>query len=94
METSVNMVSKTDKETIIELAKKYKVESIILFGSATEKDDAEDIDIGVRGVEPGKFFKLYGELFRKLSKPVDLVDLSKKSLFNSLVEDNGIVIYG
>ena len=56
--------------------------------------EANDIDIGVKGIEPRLFFKFYAELFKHLSKPVDLVDLSKKSLFNELVEETGIRIYG
>jgi hypothetical protein len=40
------------------------------------------------------FFKFYGELLRKLSKPVDLVNLSHKTLFNKLVEQRGTKIYG
>ena len=40
------------------------------------------------------FFKFYAELFKRLPKPVDLVDLSKKNLFNELVEKKGIKIYG
>jgi predicted nucleotidyltransferase len=56
--------------------------------------EANDIDIGVKGIEPRLFFKFYAELFKYLSKPVDLVDLSKKSLFNELVEETGIRIYG
>jgi len=40
------------------------------------------------------FFKFYGELYKLLSKPVDLIDLSTRSLFNDLVEENGVRIYG
>ncbi|GAG78954.1 unnamed protein product, partial [marine sediment metagenome] len=53
-----------------------------------------DIDLAVKGIMPKLFFKFYGELMRNLSKPVDLVDLSKKSLFNQIVEGKGIKIYG
>ncbi|MGZ3809746.1 MAG: AAA family ATPase, partial [Bacteriovorax sp.] len=41
--------SEIDKEIIIKYAKKYKVSSIILFGSSTQKDrESNDIDIGVK----------------------------------------------
>ncbi len=67
----------------------------LLFGSSIEKDDgANDIDLGVRGIEPKLFFKFYAELVKQLSKPVDLVDLSQKSLFNDLIEETGVKIYG
>ncbi len=89
------MITKKDKETILKYAKKYNVSSIILFGSSLEKGKkANDIDLGVKGIEPQLFFKFYAELFKYLSKPVHLIDLSKKSLFNDLVEETGQKIYG
>lgn len=63
-----------------------------MFDSSTRKEDeSNDIDIGVKGIEPGLFFSFYAELFKNLSKPVDL---PKKSLFVELVEEAGIKIYG
>ena len=92
---AAGMITKEDKDTIIRCAKRYNVESVILFGSSTRDDiESNDIDIGVKGIEPRLFFKFYAELFRRLPKPVDLVDLSKKSLFNDLVEETGVRIYG
>lgn len=89
------MISERDKNIILECAKKYNVSSIILFGSSVEKDkEFNDIDIAVKGIEKRIFFKFYAELFKKLSKPVDLIDLSGKSLFNVLVEETGVRIYG
>ena len=75
-------------------AEKYKVSSVFLFGSSIEKGEYEDIDIGVKGIDPRLFFKFYAELVKNLPKNVDLVDLSKKSLFNDLVERDGARIYG
>jgi predicted nucleotidyltransferase len=89
------MISETDKELIVKCAKKYNASSIILFGSSLrEEQKSNDIDIGVKGIAPHLFFKFYAELFKHLSKPVDLVDLSRKSLFNDLIEDTGLIIYG
>lgn len=89
------MINKEEREIILQYAKKYKVSSIFLFGSSIEKDrEYNDIDIGVKGLEPQLFFKFYAELFKHLPKSVHLVDLSKKSLFNDLVEETGIRIYG
>jgi predicted nucleotidyltransferase len=88
------MLSKSDKGAIIRCAKKYAVSSIYLFGSSANEDgEANDIDLAVKGIAPALFFKFYGELLRSLSKPVDLVDLSKKSLFNQIVEENGVKVY-
>ncbi len=89
------MISAEDKDNIIKCAEKYNVSSIILFGSSVVKDkESNDIDIGVKGIEPRMFFPLYTELYRVLSKPVDLIDLSRKSLFNKLVEETGEKLYG
>lgn len=88
------MLNVNDKKMIIDLAKKYDVRAVILFGSSLEDGFSEDIDLAVKGLDSSKFFKLYGELLKYLSKPVDLVDISSKSRFNDLVEKTGMVIYG
>ena len=89
------MITEKDKKIILQCAKKYNVSAVIIFGSSIKKGKkASDIDIGVKGIEGRLFFKFYAELFKYLSKPVDLVDLSKKSLFNELVEETGVKIYG
>jgi predicted nucleotidyltransferase len=89
------MITEKEKEIILQCAKKYKVSTVILFGSSIRKGkEANDIDIGIKGIEPRLFFKFYAELYKYLPKPVDLVDLSKKSIFNDLVEETGVKIYG
>jgi predicted nucleotidyltransferase len=89
------MLSDSDKTIIIGCAQKYNVAAIYLFGSSLNPNaQARDIDLGVKGINPAVFFKFYGELLRKLSKPVDLVDLSHRTLFNKLVEKRGEKIYG
>lgn len=89
------MITEEEKGIILRYAKKYNISSVFLFGSSIEsKKDANDIDLGVKGIEPKLFFKFYAELVKHLSKPVDLVDLSQKSLFNDLIEETGVKIYG
>ena len=89
------MIAEDEKEIILKCARKYNISYVLLFGSSVEQGkDANDIDLGVRGLEPKLFFKFYAELVKQLSKPVDLVDLSQKSLFNDLIEETGVVIYG
>ena len=88
------MINKDEKEIIIRCAKKYNVSSVYLFGSSLNQHDTNDIDLAVSGIKPRLFFKFYGELLRKLPLPVDLVDLSVKSLFNKLIEENCVKIYG
>lgn len=89
------MISEKDKEIIIRYAKKYKIAKLFLFGSSLgDYNTANDIDLAVMGIKPELFFKFYGELLRNLSKPVDLIDLSEKSLFNQIIEEKGVKIYG
>ncbi len=88
------MISKDDIAVILAWAKKYKLRKVILFGSSMERDDARDIDIAVKGLNPELFFDFYWNVYRDLSKPVDIIDLSTDSSFNNLIEKEGIVLYG
>jgi predicted nucleotidyltransferase len=91
----MSMISERDKEIITQCARKYKVSSIYLFGSSLDRNtEPNDIDLAVKGIRPEVFFKFYGELLRSISKPIDLVDLSRKSLFNRIIEEKGVKIYG
>ena len=92
------MITKIEEKIIRQCARKYNLLAILLFGSSLEKGrrhaDINDIDLAVKGVKAESFFYFYAELFKRLSKPVDLIDLSKKSLFNELIEETGERIYG
>lgn len=88
------MLSDTERDLILTCAEKYGATALYLFGSTLQSDQSIDIDLGVEGVAPELFFRFYGELLRLLVKPIDLVDLSHQSLFNDLVEERGIKIYG
>lgn len=89
------MINEADRNVIATCARKYGVSALYLFGSSLhDPTHARDIDLAVKGINPALFFKFYGELMRCLSKPVDLVDLTQKTLFNELVEERGVKIYG
>lgn len=89
------MIHEKDRLKIIELARKYKVNKVLLFGSSIDpKKESHDIDLAIDGIQDGMFFKFYGELIFSLSKPVDIIDLKRKSLLNDLVRSEGIPIYG
>ena len=89
------MISERERTIILKCAEKYSVSSVYLFGSSIRTDvEPRDIDIGVKGLRPDLFFKFYGELIQQLPKPVDVVDLSRQSLFTDLVEQEGVRIYG
>jgi len=88
------MISERDKATILKYAKKYNLSTVILFGSSVDREDANDIDIGIKGIEPELFFKFYGELLLKIPKRLDIINLDKHNPFNKLVEREGIKLYG
>ncbi|OGU76735.1 MAG: hypothetical protein A2V93_06605 [Ignavibacteria bacterium RBG_16_34_14] len=89
------MISKEDKNKLLDIAKKYKATKLYLFGSNLDsKKEPNDIDIAVEGIPDSLFFKFYSELIFALSKPVDLIDLKKKTLFNEIIKSEGILLYG
>ena len=89
------MINESDKKLIQELSKKYHVKRVLLFGSGTDPTkESRDIDIAVEGINPMDFFDYYGDLLLKLSKPVDVIDLSGVSKFVTLVKKEGVPIYG
>lgn len=88
------MISQRDKQAIIETAKRYGATRVLLFGSAAgNSGKARDIDLAVEGIVPEEFFNFYGELFFRLSKPVDLIDLSTESKFARCVRREGTPLY-
>lgn len=89
------MISADDIKTIRELAEKYSLKKVLLFGSAARQDSGyRDIDLAVEGIRPQEFFLLYGELMSRLSLPVDLLDLSSSKRFSRMVNREGISLYG
>lgn len=89
------MLSIQDKTVVKELAAKYAVRKVFVFGSAAQRDVGyRDIDLAVDGLRPQEFFRFYGELLRRLSLPVDLVDLSRPSRFTRMIREEGVPIHG
>ena len=89
------MVSEQDITKIIEIGKRFQVSKIILFGSNLDaRREGRDIDLAVAGVPTDRFFEFYGELIFSLSKPVDLVDLSRESKFTKMILVDGVSLYG
>ena len=88
------MISESDKAIIISLAKKFDVNTVFLFGSSLDdKTTPNDIDLGVKGIAPNQFFRFYGKLLRQLSKPVDVVNLSRPSELTNAIEKVAVKIY-
>lgn len=87
------MISQADRDSISNIAKKYDVRRVLLFGSNVVRD-GNDIDLAVEGIKPHDFFTFYGELLFALSKPVDLIDLADVSILSNMVSREGVAIYG
>ena len=89
------MINESDKKLIQELSKKIPCKTSIAFWPGTDPTkESRDIDIAVEGINPMDFFDYYGDLLLKLSKPVDVIDLSEVSKFVTLVRKEGVPIYG
>jgi len=88
------MITDADKKIIEQLARKYRAKRVVLFGSSlSSTQEYQDIDIAVEGIEGKDFYTFYGELLCALSKPVDVIDLSKKTRFIELILREGIPLY-
>lgn len=89
-------LTKEEIGEIVSVLSQYGAEKIYLFGSyATgEVREGSDIDLAVDGMEGEVFFKAFGEILLRMSKDVDLIDLSdaKRTLQNR-IEREGRVIY-
>jgi len=88
------MITEKDKRIIERIARKYHASRVLLFGSSVNENvDSQDIDIAVEGVADADFFAFYGELLCKLSKPVDIIDLSRNSKFVEVILQEGVPFY-
>jgi predicted nucleotidyltransferase len=82
----------------IEFAAKFlKLEgchSVYLFGSlVTGKiHQHSDIDIGIKGLPPEKFFRVYASLNRNMSNNVDLIDFDENDKLYTLLHSLGEVV--
>lgn len=88
-------LSESDRQEIMEAAKASGIRSVYVFGSVLNSDvEPADIDIPVEGVALGVLFRFYADIMRRLSKPVDLVDLDVRSPVTELIARHAVKIYG
>ena len=76
------------------LLKNEGCKSVFLFGSMVTGHFHEnsDIDIGIMGLPPKKFFKVYAYLDKASSKKIDLVDFDLRKDFYDLLNSLGEVV--
>jgi len=85
---------KSDLDRAIEILKEEGCEEIYLYGSIAEDrfDEGSDIDLAVKGIPSGEFFRVLGRLMLELDHPVDLVDLDKDEDFSRFLKEEGELI--
>ena len=83
-----------DIEKAATLLKNEGCKAIFLFGSlVTGKiHKNSDIDIGIIGLPPKKFFRVYANLDKELSNKIDLVDFDLNKDFYEMLNSIGEVI--
>ena len=94
MELNVPTKYRQDIENAANILKNEGCQSVYLFGSlVTGKIHRNsDIDIGIKGLPPEKFFRVYAKLDKNLSNTVDLVDFDENVKFYNLLTSLGEVI--
>jgi predicted nucleotidyltransferase len=79
-----------DIQKAVEILKKAGIKEIYLFGSFAKKEYNEnsDIDIAVVGLNPKKYYRIYGELMMNLDHDIDLIKLDdKNSRFSKFIKE-------
>jgi predicted nucleotidyltransferase len=76
------------------LLKNEGCKAIFLFGSMVTGNihHNSDIDIGIMGLPPKKFFRVYSHLDSNISSRIDLVDFDENKDFYSLLNSLGEVV--
>ncbi|MCL2761810.1 MAG: nucleotidyltransferase domain-containing protein [Treponema sp.] len=94
MELNIPQEYQKDIEIATNLLKNEGCQSIYLFGSmVTGKiHQNSDIDIGIKGLPPEKYFRVYAQLDNSVSNEVDLVDFDENSKFYNLLDSLGEVV--
>jgi predicted nucleotidyltransferase len=94
MELSVPLKYRSDIENATRLLKNEGCSAVYLFGSLVtgKTRDGSDIDIGVRGLAPRKFFRMYGKLQFGFENKIDLVDFDDDDNFYLMLNNLGEVV--
>lgn len=94
MGVTIKMITDREKKILIDSAKKHGVQKLYIFGSSTKSGNYNDIDVAIKGVQPGMFFKMYGELIMNMPCSVDLINLDMPTAVTKIIEKESVKIYG
>jgi len=94
MEVNIPQKYRQDIVSATNLLKNEGCKAIYLFGSMVtgKVRDNSDIDIGIKGLPEGKFFRLYSKLFFDFDNKIDLVDFDKNEDLYALLDNLGEVV--
>jgi predicted nucleotidyltransferase len=94
MELSIPQKYQKDIDIATNFLKNEGCQSVYLFGSlVTGKiHQNSDIDIGIKGLPPEKFIRVYAKLDSNLSNTVDLVDFDENDKFYNLLNSLGEIV--
>jgi len=83
-----------DLEKSVEVLRGLGAKKVWLFGSALRTpENVGDIDLACEGLPDGVFYHAIGQLLDTIGKPVDLIDLSRDTLFNRYVRSKARLLY-
>jgi len=94
MELNIPSKYQKDIDTAANFLKSEGCQSIYLFGSLVTGriHQNSDIDIGIKGLPPEKFIRVYAKLDNNLSNTVDLVDFDENDKFYNLLTSLGEIV--
>ncbi|MDR0474494.1 MAG: nucleotidyltransferase domain-containing protein [Treponema sp.] len=94
MELNIPIKYQKDIETAAQFLKNEGCQSVFLFGSMVTGNihQNSDIDIGIKGLPPEKFFRVYAQLDNNMSNEIDLVDFDENNKFYNLLNSLGEVV--
>jgi len=94
MELNIPQKYRKDIETATNLLKNEGCQSVYLFGSLVtgKNHQNSDIDIGIKGLPPESFFRVYAKLDNNLLNVVDLIDFDENYKLYNLLDSLGEVV--
>lgn len=93
--TAIPEEYRADVERAAEICRAEGCREVYVFGSvaAGRHGPRSDLDIGVRGCPPERFYRLLGRLMDGLTHPVDLVDLDLETRVAEFLEQEGQLLH-
>lgn len=83
-----------DIDTAVNILKEEGCQEVYIFGSIASGDVKadSDIDIAVKGIKKGSFFKVYAKLVNALEHKIDFVDLNSNKRFTKHIFEIGDIV--